>query len=210
MSATAGVVLKKVGLAVVTNPKILKTIIGIALGIIIIIIMPIVAVVAIFNGDIKFDTNRLQEMVVENLSDEEKEKLHFVEDTMANIDTAMTDAGYDSNRVKEAQVLYILALSDNANKEDFIPKLVGCFSKDQTDEQLISSVNSTFKTSLKSDDFGKIMNSVRSTYIDLSDYIDSSHKNNLDLVKWAKSAAKNKWGYVYGTYGTVLTESLFS
>ena len=33
-------------------------------------------------------------------------------------------------------------------------------------------------------------------------------KNNLDLVRWAIQAHENGWGYVYGTYGNVLTESL--
>lgn len=37
---------------------------------------------------------------------------------------------------------------------------------------------------------------------------DSSKKNNLDLVQWAIQAHENGWGYVYGTYGNVLTESL--
>ena len=30
-------------------------------------------------------------------------------------------------------------------------------------------------------------------------------KNNLDLVKWAQMAYDNKWGYVWGSHGNVLT-----
>lgn len=37
---------------------------------------------------------------------------------------------------------------------------------------------------------------------------DPAVKNNLDLVQWAVQAHENGWGYVYGTYGNVLTESL--
>ena len=37
---------------------------------------------------------------------------------------------------------------------------------------------------------------------------DPAVKNNLDLVQWAIQAHENGWGYVYGTYGNVLTESL--
>lgn len=44
--------------------------------------------------------------------------------------------------------------------------------------------------------------------IDFSDCYDPTVKNNLDLVKWAENACKSGWGYVYGTYGNVLTESL--
>ena len=56
MSVTVGAALKKIAVALLTNPKVIKTIGGIVLGIIIIIIMPIVAVVSIFNGGIDLDT----------------------------------------------------------------------------------------------------------------------------------------------------------
>lgn len=37
---------------------------------------------------------------------------------------------------------------------------------------------------------------------------DEKKKNNLGLVQWAIQAHENGWGYVYGTYGNVLTESI--
>lgn len=46
-----------------------------------------------------------------------------------------------------------------------------------------------------------------SNEIQLEEY-DPAVKNNLDLVQWAIQAHENGWGYVYGTYGNVLTESL--
>lgn len=46
-----------------------------------------------------------------------------------------------------------------------------------------------------------------STDIQFEEY-DPALKNNLDLVQWAIQAHENGWGYVYGTYGNVLTESL--
>lgn len=209
MSATVAAALKKIAVYILTDKKALKTVLGIVLGIIIIIIMPIVAIVSIFNGNIKIDTDRLQTMVVENLSAEEQAKLQFVEDTMYGIDTAMKDAGH-TGRIKEAQVLYVLALSDKAHESDFISKLVGCFTADQTDEQLIAAINSAFGTQLTAEDFGKVMGNIRSLYIDISDYTDPKTKNNLDLVKWAIHANESKWGYVYGTYGSVLNETLLT
>lgn len=210
MSATVAAALKKIAVALLTDPKVLKTIGGIVLGIIIIIIMPIVAIVSIFNGSIEIDTDRLQQMVVENLSAEEQAKLQFVEDTMYGIENAMTEKGYSAQRTKEAQVLYVLALSDKAHESDFVSKLVGCFSVDQTDEQLINAVNTTFSTELTSGDFTKVMRGIRSVYIDTSGYTDPTTKNNLDLVQWAVEAQKSGWGYVYGTYGTVLDEALLT
>lgn len=89
---------------------------GIVLGIIIIVVMPVVAVIALFNGDINIDTDRLQQIVVEEMSDEEKAKLQAVEDTMKAIETAMNEKGFTAERIKEAQVLYTLALYDHPNR----------------------------------------------------------------------------------------------
>lgn len=209
MSATVAAALKKIAVAILTNPKVLKTVLGIVLGIIIIIVMPVVAIVSVFNGEIEIDTNELQQMVVQNMSAEEQTKLQAVEDTMCAIEDEMTAAGF-TGRAKEAQVLYVLALSDHANEPDFVSKLIGCFTAEQTDEQLIAAVNSTFGTQLTTDDFGKVMGDIRAVQIDTSGFTDPSTKNNLDLAEWAKQAHKSGWGYVCGTYGTVLDESLLA
>ena len=107
-------------------------------------------------------------------------------------------------------MLYTLALSDKAHESDFVSKLVGYFVSDQTDEQLIAAVNSAFGTSLAAEDFTKVMGDIRAVHIDTSDYTDPETKNNLDLAKWAINAQKSGWGYVYGTFGTVLDESLLN
>lgn len=202
MSTAIGAALKKIAVSLFTNPKVLKTVLGIELGIIIIIVMPIVAVVSIFNGSIEIDTDRLQTMVVQNLSAEEKAKLQFIEDTMNDIEKAMKDAEF-SGRIKEAQVLYVLALSDKAHEPGFISKLIGCFTSDQTDEQLIAAVNAAFEKELSAEDFTKVMQNIRATAIDTSGYTDPATKNNLDLAQWAIEAQKAGWGYVYGTYGGI-------
>ena len=46
--------------------------------------------------------------------------------------------------------------------------------------------------------------------IDISGFISPETKNNLDLVAYAVQAWENNWGYVWGTYGNVLTQSLFN
>ena len=86
MSATVAAALKKIAVAILTDKKLRKAVLGIVLGIIIIVIMPVVAVIALFNGDINIDTDRLQQIVVEEMSDEEKAKLQAVEDTMKAIE----------------------------------------------------------------------------------------------------------------------------
>lgn len=210
MWATVGAALKKIAVALLGNPKVLKTIGGIVLGLIIIIVMPVVAIVSIFNGDIEIDTNELQRMVVENLSAEEQAKLQFVEDTMYAIEREMKASGFSDPRVTEAQVLFTLSLYDYAQEADFVSKLVGCFASEQTDEQLIAAVNAAFGTAISAEEFSQVMGAIRSVYIDTSGYIDPCTKNNLDLVEWAKQAKLRGWGYVWGTYGEVLTRSYYN
>lgn len=44
--------------------------------------------------------------------------------------------------------------------------------------------------------------------IDISAFTDPSTKNNLDLAAYVIQAWENNWGYVWGTYGNILTRSL--
>lgn len=48
-----------------------------------------------------------------------------------------------------------------------------------------------------------------SVALDISGFTDPSTKNASDLVVYAIHAWESGWGYVWGTYGNVLTESLF-
>lgn len=45
--------------------------------------------------------------------------------------------------------------------------------------------------------------------IDISGFKSPDTKNNLDLAAYAIQAWENNWGYVWGTYGNVLTRALF-
>lgn len=45
--------------------------------------------------------------------------------------------------------------------------------------------------------------------IDMSAFVDPDTKNNLDLAAYAVQAWENGWGYVWGTFGGVLTQSMF-
>ena len=102
-------------------------------------------------------------------------------------------------------MLYILALYDHSDQPGFVPRLVGCFQPEQTDDQLIAAVNNAFGTSIVAEDFTKLVGNVRSQYVDTSNYVYPTTKNNLDLVQWAISAEAAGWGYVWGTFGQVLT-----
>ena len=210
MSATVAAALKKIAVAVLTDKKLRRTVLGIILGVIIIIIMPVAAVISLFNGDIEIDIDRLQILVVENLSAEEKAKLQAVENTMYAIEDEMKAAGFTAEKAKEAQVLYVLALSDYAEQTDFVSKLLGGFAEEQTDKQLIITVNTAFGTTLNAEDFTKVMTAIRAKAINTSGFTEPDTKNAHDLVEWAKQAHAKKWVYVWGTYGDVLTEAVLN
>lgn len=211
MAAPAiAVVAKKVVVALASDKKgrkFLGTVIGIVLGV---ILAPLCILMGLSQTDLSIDTDALVQYAQANMSDEDMATLQLLEDTSIEIEEQMSSAGYSALRIREAQVLYVLALSDHASESDFVSKLVSCFSEEQTDAQLIGNVNSTFGTDIPVEEFTNLMGTMRSTYIDTSDYVDVNSKNNLDLVAWAKNASDAQWGYVFGMYGTVLDEDMLS
>ena len=198
MAAPAvGAALKKVATYILTDKKALK-VVGLIVGIILVIILlPIGALLAIFNGGIEIDTGRLDEIYQER-------QIQLVE-IWESVESAMTDAGFDQTRIDEAQALFIFGLSEHVGEDGFADDLVSCFEEEQTDSELINAVNAKFGTSIEVEDFQNAMASTRNAYINTSNYVDPSTKNNLDLVKWSEFAADKSWGYVWGTYGTVLS-----
>ena len=206
MSVTVGAALKKIAVALLSSTKALKKLGMVVLIVLIVIFMPIAAVIGIFSGSIEIDEGALTQAVIENMSAEERARLQEIEDTMNGIESAMKAAGF-GERSQEAQVLYILALSDRASESGFIVKLVGCFSDGQSDAQLIATVNNRFGVSVSLIEFAHVMEGIRAVYIDTSDYVSPDTKNSTDLVTWAINAQEAGWGYVWGTYGSVLTRS---
>ena len=73
--------------------------------------------------DIDFSAPGLVNEVVDNLTPEQIGELQFVEDTVNALHTAMT--GRTAEQIKAAEVLYILALSEQAKEPGFVAKLAG-------------------------------------------------------------------------------------
>ena len=208
MSAAIGAALKKIAVALLTDKKVLKTLGMAILVLIVALLLPLMAMMAILSGDIELDTGELMDRIEANLSASDLAMLTTIQDTMDGIETALTDAEMPS-RVREAQALYIMALYDKSASSNFVSRLVSCFWENQTDTQLINAVNSEFGTNIAVEEFSRVAQNLRTTYIDYSDYYDPATKNNLDLVQWAIEAHSSGWGYVWGTYGHVLTRSYY-
>lgn len=208
MSAAIGAALKKIAVALLTDKRVLKTLGMAILVLIVALLLPLMAMMAILSGDIELDTGELMDRIEANLSASDLAMLTTIQDTMEAIDTALTDAEMPS-RVREAQALYIMALYDKSGSSNFVSRLVSCFWANQTDTQLINAVNSEFGTNIAVEEFSRVAQNLRTTYIDYSDYYDPTTKNNLDLAQWAIEAHDAGWGYVWGTYGHVLTRSYY-
>lgn len=209
MSAVLSSAARKILTALMSNRKTARNLLLGILSVFLALIMPAIAVAGIFSGTVTVDADRLLETIQEHLSPEDMAMLQGVETNMEAISAAMDAAGFPQ-REKEAQILYILALSELEDDGDLISKLVGCFSGSQTDADLIERVNAAFGTDIRTEDFTRIASTLRPTVIQMDRYLDPSTKNSHDLVQWAMAAEKSGWGYVWGTFGHILTEASFA
>ena len=207
MYTTVAAALKKIAVAILSNKELRKKVLTFILVCTVAIFMPMGAVLAIFKGKVEFTPEQIA-TVISNLDVVELAKLTKVQETLDDIEKAMNDAGM-SDRYEEAQILYILALYDYSFEKDFVERLVGCFERGPTDYEVIEEVNEEFGTDIDPADYVKVVTSMRSTTINPHIFKNPSIKNNEDLVAWAKEAHGDGWGYVWGTFGRVLTSEYF-
>lgn len=153
MSATVAAVLKKVAVYIATNKKAIKTVVGIILGVLFILLLPILVLLGMFGGEIKFDTERFQELLSEQ----------HMTSTLTDIEEKMTAEGYSQIQIEEAQAIYSFALLSYGNDEDFTDRLVGCFTGEQTTAELIAKVNTEFGTRIVPEEFEDIMHDIKKT-----------------------------------------------
>lgn len=183
--------------------KVIGTIIGSVIGL---LLIPLIAYMGIIGNmdSIEIDTNQVQQSIVQNMSAEEKAKLQHIEDVMTGISKECSKRKLKSIVGKKAQAVYACAFYDvEKSDNDFISKLVDCFEQAKDDNELLNMLNSAFDTNISAEDFSHLMSIILNTVIDID--LSNTDKNNLDLVKWAQMAYDNKWGYVWGSHGNVLT-----
>ena len=208
MWATIAAALKKIAVAILSNKKARKKVCTFILVCSVAVFMPLAAALAIFQGKVEFTPDQMKEIMA-NIDPVELAKLTKIQETMDAIEKAMRESDMD-DRYEEAQALYILALYDYSDEKDFVERLVGCFEEDQSDRDLIKNVNKEFGCDIDPDDYIKVVNGLRSTTINPRILKDPSTKNSEDLVAWANEAYNDNWGYVWGTFGRVLTKEYFA
>ena len=157
MAAPIIPILKKIAVALVSDKKGRKWLLGIILGVLFLILMPIIAVLGIFSGGIDINTDGLFDKIYE-----QQAKMEVV---AQEIEDEMLNAGYTEVQVEEAQTLYLFALHDEGEKDGFVLRLVGCFETDQTDEELVQKVNTEFGKDIITEDFQNAVQEFRDTQV---------------------------------------------
>lgn len=206
--AVSAATVAKITSAVASN-KNARKVIGVIIGSVIgLLLIPLIAYMGIIGNmdSIEIDTNQVQQSIVQNMSAEEKAKLQHVENVMNEISKECSKQKLKSIVSKKAQAVYACAFYDvEKSDNDFISKLVDCFEQAKDDNELLNMLNSAFGTNISAEDFSHLMSVISNTVIDID--LSNTDKNNFDLVKWAQMAYDNKWGYVWGSHGDVLTSS---
>ena len=164
VSATIGAALKKIAVSLLTDKKVIKIIGGIIIGIIIVVIMPIIAVISIFNGSMDIDTDKLSQSIQENISAEQMANFQLINDTMTEVEKQL-DKKELSDCNTQAEVIYLFSLSDKSKDKDFVKNFVSCLKKNQSDEDLIKTVNVKFGTEIEYSEFQKLMQSIKGAEI---------------------------------------------
>ena len=157
--AAVGAALKKIAVAILSNPRNWKTIGGIILGIVIIVISPFAAVLGLLSGRIEVNTNRLTEIIDENLTEEQNSRLQMINDTMTEVEEKLDERDLSEYKV-HAEVLYLFFLVDNSEDENFVMNFVRCFRKNSSNERIITRVNRKFGTEVELEEFEKMIESI--------------------------------------------------
>lgn len=154
MAVPVAAILKKVAVAVGSNKSVLKTVCGIVLGIIFIVLMPIIALLGLFSEDAELDIDT--EPIYGWIEEGQPE----FESAFREVEEKMSEAGFSKERIEEARTLYSFSLFRFSGEEGFTERFVGCFAEEQTVEELIAAVNAEFGTAILPEEFLDVMEEI--------------------------------------------------
>jgi len=122
LSAAAAAALKKLAMAAATDKNVAKTIGGIALGVILVLVTPILALIAVFQGGAQLDMTALAAQA-------QSEQLAYFEQVMLSIEDEISAQELKMDPLK-AQVIYLCALQGREREDSFYT----IYIPDQRDE----------------------------------------------------------------------------
>ena len=189
-----------------TREKVGIILLSIIVGVLLLLFAPVAVLMAM--GEIEppdVSGNFDQAAWMQSLDSEQQERITQMESAGQQIASAMESAGVREQTIK-AQLLYISCF-ENVEVDDF-NAYANLFKDSPDDATLIDSINQTYGLEIVYEDFMRSYALINHVIINPYMFTDAQTKNATDLVIWAKQAYGNGWGYVYGTYGNVLTEEL--
>lgn len=205
MAVPVAAIVKKVAVAILGADKETKSKIGVVIGTALVApFVPVILFIGLFAG---MDQSTVQNNAWSRIDINVGEYITVVDSNLESIQSSMSSSGFSDIEIRIAQDIYTIYLISYGNQDNFVSRYVACFSSGQTAEELTGNLNATFGTSLSSEKIGTIILSMSSNYIDTGIFQDITTRNNLDLCRWAQMAYSNHWGYVWGTYGNILTRA---
>jgi len=145
LPAAAAAALKKVAAAAATDKNVAKTIGGIALGVILVLVTPILAIIAVFQGGAQLDMTALAAQA-------RNEQLAYFEQIMLNIEDEIAVQGLQTDPIR-VQIIYLCALQGRERDEGFYANFIACFADE---EDAYVAVGEAFGVTFTEDDIAKI------------------------------------------------------
>ncbi len=186
--------------------KVLIVMLSIVVGVIFLLFAPVAVLMTM--GEIEppdISGNFEQSAWMQSLDNEQQERITQMESAGQQITSAMESAGVLEQTIK-AQLIYISCFED-VEVDDF-NAYANLFKDAADDAALIDNINQTYGLEIVYEDFMRSYALISHVIINPYMFTGTQTKNSTDLVIWAKQAYENGWGYVYGTYGNILTEEL--
>ena len=206
MAVPVAAIVKKVAVALLGSDKKTRDGIGTMIGVVLLVpCVPIIALIMALSGGLDSDALTTNAQGIFDIR--AGAYIIVIDSNLSGIESSMTEAGFTEIEINSAKEIYKILFLRYGDQENFVSNFVGCFSSGQSAADLTCNLNSTFGTSVEQSKVEAIINTQSSNYIDVSGYYDTSIRNNLDLCRWAQMAYDNNWGYVWGTYGNIMTRS---
>jgi len=186
--------------------KIGIVILSIVVGVVLLLFAPVAVLMTM--GEIEppdISGNFEQSAWMQSLDNEQQERITQMESAGQQIAFAMESAGVREQTIK-AQLIYVSCF-DDVVVDDF-NAYANLFKNASDDAALINSINQNYGLEIVYEDYMRSYALISHVVINPCMFTDVQTKNSTDLVIWARQAYENGWGYVYGTYGNILTEKL--
>lgn len=189
-----------------TREKIGIVILSIVVGVVLLLFAPVAVLMTM--GEIEppdVSGNFDQAIWMQSLDSEQQNQIAQMESAGQQIASAMESVGVREQTIK-AQLIYVSCF-DDVVVDDF-NAYANLFRYAPDDATLINSINQTYGLEVVYEDFMRSYALISHVIINPYMFTDAQTKNAADLVIWARQAYENGWGYVYGTYGNILTGEL--